>query len=92
MINLILDYEAKAGRLPRPHDKRALKKSEIPILWRLHVIGQLDEKLHKKLLSMKDVQYNRKRFTLNNKMDFISNFPDTPTAGERRSRKRTRTL
>ena len=92
LINLILDYEAKAGRLPRPHDKRALKKSEIPILWRLHVIGQLDENLHKKLLSMKDVQYNGKRFTLNNKMDFISNFPDTPTAGERRSRKRTRTL
>ena len=92
MVNLILDYEAKAGRLPRPHDKKTLKQSEMPLLWRLHVIGQLDADIHKKLLKMKDVQYNGKRFALNNKNDFISQFPDTPTAGERRARKRTRTL
>ena len=92
LVNLILDYEAKAGRLPRPHDKKTLKNNEMPLLWRLHVIGQLDNDLHEKLTKMHDVQYKGRRFKLNNQNDFLVHFPDTPTSSERSSRKRSRPL
>ena len=92
LVNLILDYEAKAGRLPRPHDKKTLKNNEMPLLWRLHVIGQLDDKVHEKLTKMHDVQYKGRRFKLNSQNDFLVHFPDTPTNNERRARKGSRPL
>lgn len=91
LVRIIMDFEAKAGRLPRPHDKRSLK-NELPLLWRLRVIGQIDDEIHKKLISMKDLQYYGKRFTLNDKDSFLVHFPDTPANGQRRTRPRTRTL
>ena len=87
LVNIIMDFEAKSGRLPRPHDKRQLNTTEMPLLWRLHVIGQLDHDMHVKFQGMKDLQYKGKRFNLNNKNDFLSLFPDTPKAGERNPRK-----
>ena len=79
LINLILDYEAKAGRLPRP----ANAKNEMPILWRLNVLGQVNSDLHDKLTSMPDVQYRGRRFSQNSEADYLFCFPDPAQKRER---------
>ena len=79
LINLILDYEAKAGRLPRP----ANAKNEMPILWRLNVLGQVNSDLHDKLTGMSDVQYRGRRFSQNNETDYLFCFPDPAQKRER---------
>ena len=88
LVNIILDYEAKAGRLPRPASNKTLNNTEIPVLWRLNVIGQLDNAVHEKLTKMHDLQYKGRRFKLNNKKDYLLNFPDPITKQERRAQSR----
>ena len=76
---IILDYEAVSGQLPNPH--RNAEVTLIPFLWRLNLIGELDEHVHAKLTRMHDVQYNNGRFKLNTKVSFLSIFPEPPCDG-----------
>ena len=81
LVNMILDYEAKAGRLPRP----ANVKNSLPIIWRLNMLGQMDNDLHIKMTNMHDLQYCGRRFVHNDEECYLKSFPDPIKARERRA-------
>ena len=86
LTSIVLDYEAKSGKLPRPGDKKSINSMSIPILWRLEVVGQLDSAVHAKLMGMHDLQYKGRRFRYNNEADYLVSFPDPTPKRERQAK------